>query len=468
MSGAALTPDSTAREMARALRDREISARELLDLHLARIGERNPELNAIVSLDEDRARAGAAAADEHLASLPSGGAEPGALHGLPFAFKDTHAVAGWRTTYGSRLFADHVPETDELLVERVRAAGVVVIGRTNVPEFAAGSHTFNRVFGTTLNPVDPTRSAGGSSGGAACALATGMVPVADGSDMGGSLRNPASFCGVVGLRPSLGRVPEWPTYNQWETTSVGGPMARNVGDLALLLSVLAGPDPRVPHALADPGSSFAPPVAGSLAGVRVALSVDLGGAFAVDHEVGAVVEASAALFTAGGASVTAAHPDLAVADDTFRTLRAWHLHAKFADLLAANPDEFKTSLAENIRLGESLTGVDVARAYTQRTTLAERMREFFGSYDVLVLPVSQVPPFPAEQEFPTDINGEPMETYLDWMRSAYFITVTGCPAISVPAGHTAGGLPVGVQIVGPHGSERRLLEIAAGFEAAAR
>jgi len=322
-----VTVESTARDQAAAVRRREISARELLDLHLARIAERNPQLNAIVSLDPDRARAGALVADEALAA----GAEVGPLHGLPFAFKDTHAVAGWRTTYGSPLYRDHVPVRDELLVERVRRAGVVVIGKTNVPEFAAGSHTFNTVFGTTLNPVDPSRSAGGSSGGAACALASGMVPLADGSDMGGSLRNPASFCGVVGLRPSLGRVPEWPLYNQWETTSVGGPMARNVGDLALLLSVLAGPDPRAPLALGDPGAAFAPPVSGSLAGLRVALSVDLGGAFEVDDEVAAIVSSSASVF----GSVADAHPDLAEADDTFRTLRAWHFHAKFGSLLAA-------------------------------------------------------------------------------------------------------------------------------------
>src|SRR3954465_13484565 len=240
-----ITVDSTARAMADAVRRREISARELLDLHLARIAERNPELNAVVSLDAERARAGAAAADQHLFS-----ARPvGPLHGLPFAFKDTHAVAGWRTTYGSPLFRDNVPVADELIVERIRRAGVVTMARTNVPEFAAGSHTFNRIFGTTLNPVDPSRSAGGPSGGAAAALAAGMVPLAEGSDMGGSLRNPASFCGVVGLRPSLGRVPEWPTDNQWESTSTSGPMGRTVGDVALLLSVIAGPDPRAPQAL---------------------------------------------------------------------------------------------------------------------------------------------------------------------------------------------------------------------------
>ena len=253
-----LTADSTAREMAAAVGDREISARELLDLHLARIAERNPQLNAIVSLDEERARAGAAAADDARAR----GDALGPLHGLPFAFKDTHDVAGWRTTYGSPLFAEHVPDADDLVVERIRAAGAVTIGKTNVPEFAAGSHTFNTVFGTTLNPVDQTRSAGGSSGGAASAVRAGMVPLADGSDMGGSLRNPASFCGVVGLRPSLGRVPSWPTDNYWETLSVSGPLARNVEDLALLLAVLAGPDPRVPTALGEPGSLFAPAARG--------------------------------------------------------------------------------------------------------------------------------------------------------------------------------------------------------------
>ncbi|WP_316932112.1 amidase [Nocardioides marmotae] len=457
---AGLSVDSTAREMAAAVRRRDVSARELLDLHLERIAERNPQLNAVVSLDEERARAGAAAADEALAR----GEEVGPLHGLPFAFKDTHAVGGWRTTYGSTLRAEHVPDRDELLVERVRGAGAVTIGKTNVPEFAAGSHTFNKVFGTTLNPVDASRSAGGSSGGAACALAAGMVPLADGSDMGGSLRNPASFCGVVGMRPSLGRVPEWPLYNQWETTSVGGPMARNVADLALLLSVMAGPDPRAPQALGDAGSTFADPRPAALGGLRVALSTDLGGAFEVDHEVAALVEATGRALAAAGAAVSGAHPDLGLAEDTFRTLRAWHFQAKFGALLAEHPDAFKASLADNIRAGESLTGADVARAYTQRTALSETMRAFFGSYDVLVLPVSQVPPFPADQEFPSAINGKPMETYLDWMRSAYFITVTGCPAISVPAGTTRDGLPVGVQIVAPHGADLRLLEVARAVE----
>ena len=455
-----ISPDSTAREMAYAVRTRRISARELLDLHLDRIAERNPELNAIVSLDAERARAGAAAADQHLAH----GAPLGPLHGLPHAFKDTHAVAGWRTTYGSPLYADHVPETDDLVVERIRRAGVVTLGRTNVPEFAAGSHTFNPVFGTTRNPVDATRSAGGSSGGAAAALAAGMVPLADGSDMGGSLRNPASYCGVVGLRPSLGRVPTWPTDNLWEVTSTSGPMARDVEDLALLLSVMAGPDPRTPHALSEPGGRFAPPLAGSVRGLRVGFTIDLGGLLEVDHAVAAVTEDSGRLLARSGAHVFAAHPDLTPADDAFRTLRAWAFQARFGALLAERPEAFKPSLADNIRAGERLTGADVAHAYAERTTIAETMRAFFTSYDVLALPVSQVPPFPADQEYPTEINGRPMNDYLDWMRSAYLVTMTGCPAISVPAGATPEGLPVGLQLVAPHGADRFLLEVAAAFE----
>jgi amidase len=453
-----VTVESTARQMLAALSSREISCSELMDLHLARISERNPELNAIVSLDEERARDGASEADR----TPYD--ERGPLHGLPWAFKDTHDVAGWLTTYGSPLLADNVPDRDELVVERIRRAGAVPIGKTNVPEFAAGSHTFNTIFGTTRNPVDPTRSAGGSSGGAACALASGMVPLAEGSDMGGSLRNPASFCGVYGLRPSRGRVPAWPSENQWEALGISGPMARNVDDLALLLSVLAGPDRRVPLALGDPGVSFAPPVTGSLRGLRVAVSTDLGGLVEVDVEVAAVVEATAAGLAAAGARVEAAEPDLALGEDTFRTLRAWTFQAGFRDLLAEHPDEFKPSLADNIRAGEALGGADVARAYQQLTALGETARVFFESYDVLLLPTSQVPPFPADQEYPADINGRPMATYLDWMRSAYLVTVTGCPAISVPAGRTGDGLPVGVQLVASHGADRFLLEVAAAVE----
>ena len=455
---------STAREMAAAVAGREISARELLELHLDRIAVTNGPVNAIVSLDEERARAGAAEADQRLAR----GEEIGALHGLPHAFKDTHEVAGWRTTFGSPLRADYVPKRDDLVAERIRGAGAVTIGKTNVPEWAAGSHTFNPIFGTTRNPYDLSRSAGGSSGGAAAALACGMVPLADGSDMGGSLRNPASFNNVVGLRPSVGRVPSWPTTNGWELTSVGGPMARSVEDLAFLLSVLAGPSPRSPLSLESSGATFAPPLHGNLAGVRVALSVDLGGAFQVDRAVADIVTQQAAVFEAAGATVEDAHPVLHGADSAFRTLRAWLFQARFRALLDKRPDGFKQSLKDNIMLGADLTGADVARAYQQLTSIHDRMRAFFETHDVRALPVIQVPPFSADEEFPASINGMPQETYLDWMRSAYLITVTGCPAVSVPAGFTPEGWPVGIQLVGPVRGERRLLEIAHAFEQATR
>ena len=451
---------SSARDMLAAVRSKEISARELMELHLERIDRVNPAINAIVSLDADKARAGALAADERLAR----GEKIGALHGLPFAFKDTHQVGGWRSTSGSPLREHHIPDADELIVERIRGAGAITIGKTNVPEWAAGSHTFNPIFGTTVNPYDQSRSAGGSSGGAAAALASGMVALADGSDMGGSLRNPASFCNVVGLRPSPGRVPQWPAANAWEATGVQGPLARNVADLALLLSVISGPTTRVPLARETPGTEFDRPLRGELAGVRIALSTDLGGAFEVDSEVVAVLNGQREIFAAAGAVVVDAEPDLSGAEGTFRTLRAWHFQSAFGELLAAHPDEFKSSLAANIRAGESLTGADIAHAYEQRTTLTERMRIFFDNHDVLVLPVSQVPPFSADEEYPREINGRAQETYLDWMRSAYFITVTGCPAISLPAGFTAEGWPIGIQIVAAPNEEHTLLDIAYAFE----
>ena len=450
----------TARGMVVAVRTKRISARELLDAHLECIERVNPDINAVVSLDAERARESAGEADDRLAR----GEDVGPLHGLPFAFKDTHAVAGWRTTYGSPLMADNVPDRDDLVVERVRDAGAITIGKTNTPEWAAGSHTFNPIFGTTVNPYDQTRSAGGSSGGAAAALASGMVPLADGSDMGGSLRNPASFCNVVGLRPSIGRVPNWPAANAWESLSVAGPMARNVADLALLLSVMAGPTDRSPLALETPGSVFSEPMDADLRGVRVAMSLDLGGSFEVDSSVGSIVASQRDVLAAAGAVVEDAYPDLSGAEDVFRTLRAWHFQFVHGAALADNPDGFKDSLADNIRAGEGLSGADIARVHGLRTALFERVRMFFEDYDVLAMPVSQVPPFPADQEYPETINGRAQETYLDWMRSAYFITVTGCPAISVPAGFTDEGWPVGLQLVARPGGERRLLEIAHAYE----
>lgn len=451
---------TTAREMAAAVASKQISARELLEMHLERIEQVNPTLNALVSIDPERAREAADAADAKTMS----GEDLGPLHGLPYAVKDTHEVKGWRTTFGSVLRSEYYPENDDLVVKRAREAGAVILAKSNVPEFAAGSHTFNPIFGTTVNPYDPSRSAGGSSGGASAALASGMVPLADGSDMGGSLRNPATFCNVVGIRPSIGRIPQLPNANIYETTAVQGPMARNVDDVALLLSVMAGPTPYHPAAHETPGSHFARIDDIDLAGMRFALSIDLGGAYDVDPDVARITKEQAGVIESLGASVEESDPNLAEAEDTFRTLRAWQFKLVYGGLLDEHPEAFKQSLSDNIRYSDGQTGEDISRAYHHRTLLAQRMAAFFETYDALIMPVSQVVPFPAEQEYPTEINGKPQTTYLDWMRSSYHITVTGCPAISVPAGFTEDGLPVGLQIVVRPNEEYRLLQIAKVFE----
>jgi amidase len=454
----------TAYELRQALDRREVSAREVVTAHLERIERVNPAVNAVVTLTADRALAEAAAADERMAA----GQETGPLHGLPVAHKDIHDTAGIRTTYGSPLHADHVPEQDDLVVERIRAAGGITIGKTNVPEFAAGSHTFNPVFGVTRNPYDLTKSAGGSSGGAAAALASGMHPLCDGSDTGGSLRNPASFNNVVGFRPSPGRVPNWPAQLGWTTLDVKGPMARTVADAALLLSAIAGPDPRSPIALEEPGARFAVPLETDVRGLRVAWSSDLGGVVPVEPAVAEVVEAAAKTFAGMGCAVERACPDFSGAEEVFRTLRAWQFEATFGPILDSDPAALKDSIRWNTEAGRALSGSDLARAEALHTELFHRIRGFFESYDILLLPVSQVVPFDAELEYPAQIAGEPMETYLDWMRSAYLVSATGCPALSVPGGFTPEGLPVGVQLVGPHRADLAVLRAGHAFEQATR
>lgn len=454
--------DFTARELSALLSAREVSAREVVQAHLARIERTNPAVNAIVTLVPEQALAEAHEADQRLAR----GADVGPLHGLPVAHKDTHDTAGIRTTYGTPLLADNVPDRDELVVERMRAAGAITIGKTNVPEFAAGSHTFNPVFGATRNPYDLGRSAGGSSGGAAAALACGMQPLADGSDMGGSLRNPASYCNVVGFRPSPGRVPTWPEETAWATMAVQGPMARNVADTALLLSVMAGPDPRSPISLETPGGTFRKSLHCDPAELRVAWSPDLGGRLPVEPAVAAVVEDAAVVFTELGAEVVRDCPDFTGAEDVFRTLRAWQFEAGLGAVLAREPDALKPDLADNIRQGIGLLGTDIARAEKLHSALFHRVRAFFERYDVLLLPVSQLAPFPVEWEWPREVAGVPMHSYLDWMRSAYYVSAAGCPALSVPGGFTPDGLPVGLQIVGAHRADFTVLQAGYAFEQA--
>ena len=452
--------------LAGMLRSRDVSAREVIAAHIGRIEAADGAVNAVVTRCFEQAMAKAAAADQALAQ----GEEPGLLHGLPVAHKDLVDTAGIRTTYGSPLFAEHVPERDELMVSRMSGAGAISLGKTNVPEFGAGSHTVNRVFGATRNPYDLSRSAGGSSGGAAAALAARMVCLADGSDLGGSLRNPASFCNVVGLRPSPGRVPRWPVTDPADTLGVEGPMARTVADAALLLAVQSGPDPRAALALDGPPPQLAEPgdvrrlLAQDPSGLRVAWSADLG--LPVDHAVRATLAPARAVLADLGCQVSDASPDLAGGDEVFRTWRALRFATAFGPLLHADPGSIGPNVAWNTERGLELTVADLSRATTLWAALADRISAFFTEFDVLACPVSQVPPFAVDLDWVHEIDGVPQETYLDWMRSAYLISVTGLPAISVPAGFTPDGLPVGLQLVGRRRADWHLLSIAAAFEAA--
>jgi amidase len=450
----------SATELAGLLRAKQISAREVVTAHLDRIEAVNPAVNAIVTLTAERALGQAAELDDRAAR----GNFAGPLHGLPVAHKDNHLTAGIRTTFGSLARAEFVPDTDDLVIERMRAAGVITLGKTNIPEFAAGGHTFNEVFGVTRNPYDRSVTAGGSSGGAAAALAAGMHALADGNDMGGSLRLPAGYCNVIGLRPSAGRVPVYPAADGYAGLSVQGPMARTVDDVALLLSVMAGPDRRSPISLEEPGSSFADVPAGGLAGRRIAFSTDLGGRIEIEDEMAGMVRSAAAVCETAGAQVEDACPDFSGADECFRTLRAWQFEATLGPFLDEHSALVRASLYENMLQGRTLTGPQVGRAAVLRTALFHRMREFLEFYDALILPVAPVRAFDAGIQYPDVVAGRQQPDYLGWMRAVCHVTVTGHPAISMPAGFTAAGTPVGVQFVGRHRGERDLLGLAKGFE----
>ncbi|GAA0413396.1 amidase [Acrocarpospora corrugata] len=444
--------EASAVELSGLLRERSVSAVEVTEAHLRRIEAVNPAVNAIVTLVADQALARAAELDA--------GPWRGPLHGLPVGHKDLVDTAGVRTTYGSRLFAHHVPTADDLLVTRVREAGGVMLGKTNTPEFGTGSHTVNEVFGATRNPYDLSKSAGGSSGGAAAALATGMVALADGSDMGGSLRNPASFCNIVGLRPTPGRVPFRSATAAWYTLGVSGPMARTVADVALFMSAIAGFDPVSPLAIREGGEVFAAPLDRDFTGTRIAFSPDLGGLL-VDTETAKVTASAVQVLTGLGATVETADPDLDGAEETFRTYRSWYYALNFGDLAGVGPN-----VAWNVEQGREVTGNELARAERLRSALYHRMNAFFDRFDFLVAPVSQVPPFPVEDPYVTEINGRPMPDYLAWMRSCYWISVLGGPALSVPCGFTEGGLPVGVQIIGRPWADLDVLQLGHAFERA--
>ncbi len=453
-------------DIAGMLRRREVSAREVVSAHIARIEAFDPAINAIVTRTFDAALSRAAAADDAMAS----GRSLGLLHGLPVAHKDLADTAGVRTTYGSPLFATNVPQHDALVVQRMAQAGAISLGKTNVPEFGAGSHTVNPVFGATRNPYRHDRSAGGSSGGAAAALAARLIALADGSDLGGSLRNPASFCNVVGLRPSPGRVPSWPFSDVADMFSVSGPMGRSVADAALLLAVLAGPDPRVPLTLDQPSPAVSNPaqiralLGRDLNGIRVAWSPDLG--LPVEPDVLAVLAPARQVLVGLGCHVADVMPDLTGADEVFRTFRAFAFATFRADLLTEHPDLIGPNVTWNIRRGLELSTADLSRATVLRAELADRVSAFFADFDVLACPVSQVAPFDVTLDWVHEIDGQPLHSYLDWMASCYLISATGVPAVSVPAGFTAAGLPVGLQLVGRRRADWDLLGVAHAFETA--
>ncbi len=448
-------------EMARLIRSKKLSAREALAAHLKQIERVNPKVNAIVTLVPEMAAIAAAKADEMQARKET----LGPLHGLPVAHKDLMETRGIRTTFGSPLYKDYIPAENDLVVERIRRAGAITVGKTNTPEFGAGSQTFNKVFGATRNPYDPTKTCGGSSGGAAVALACGLVPVADGSDTGGSLRNPAAFCNVVGFRPSIGRVPNPKAAFAWSTLSTSGCLGRSVADLAFVLSTIAGPDSRAPLSIDEPGERFARPLGRSFKGVRVAWFKDLGGV-PFDPSVRTVVDGQRTTFESLGCIVEQAEPDFTPAEVAFRMLRAWNSAHTYGARLGEHPDAFKDTLRGEIEEGLRLTGMDLARAETAHGQLWRRFQAFLEKYEFYVLPTTQLPPFDVNKPYPTEIAGVKFASYIDWMKSCWYISATGNPAASVPGGFTPEGLPVGVQIVGRDKADFAVLQMAHAFEQA--
>jgi amidase len=448
-------------ELASRLARRDVSAREVMRAHLTRIERINPKVNAIVTLVADQAMAGAAKADEAIAR-----AGPlGVLHGLPVAHKDLVETAAIRTTFGSPFYRDHVPTRDAPIIERMRAAGAITVGKTNTPEFGAGSQTFNVVFGASRNPYDLTKTCGGSSGGAAVAVAARMLPIADGSDMGGSLRNPAAFCNVVGLRPSPGRVVSEPA--SWSPMSVSGPIARTVADVALFLSAIAGADHRSPLSIDEDPAQFRAPLGKDFNGVRVAWWQGLG-SIPFEPEIRRVVDGNRRIFEELGCIVEEAEPDFTGVDEAFPLLRYVANHARYAPLIRERPAWVKDTIRFEAAQAERAGGADISRAIAIQGQIYDQSRQFFERYAYFILPVTQVEPFDVDTTYPTEIAGTVMTSYIDWMRSCWYVSMMSNPAISVPAGFSTSGLPVGLQIVGGHRNELGVLQLAYAFEQVTR
>ncbi len=439
------------------LRAGDVTPLDLLDALEKRITEVDGKVNALPILCFDRAR------DAAKALMKNPAAQRGLLAGMPVPIKDLTDVAGVRSTQGSPIYRDRVPERSDILVEHLEQNGAVIYAKSNTPEFGAGANTFNEVFGATVNPWDTSKSAAGSSGGAAVALATGMAWLAHGTDLGGSLRNPASFCGIVGLRPSIGRVARTPKFVIDNTTSVQGPMARNVEDLALLLDAMSGEHPADPLSLPALPTSFLSAARSGAKPKRVAYSPDFG-ITPVDPEVAAITRKAAERFAEAGAIVEEAHPDLSEAHDCFHVLRAFSFANSKAELLRTKRDQLKPEVIWNIEEGLKLTVERITRAQAQRVAITERTLKFFETYDLLLSPATIVPPFPIENRYVAECGGKKFDNYVEWLGIAYAITLACCPALSLPCGFTASGLPVGLQIVAAPRGEAQLLARARVLE----
>jgi amidase len=449
---------TSARELAGLIRTRAASAVEVLDAHLAAIGRINPKLNAIVTLAADGARRAAQAADLAVAR----GERVGPLHGLPVVIKDITPTAGIRTTFGSPLFKDHVPEEDAEVVRRLKAAGAIVLGKTNTPEFATGANTVNALFGATRNPWNPALSPAGSSGGSAVAVATGMVPLAQGTDFGCSVRIPAAFCGIVGLRPTPGLTPNHPMPLAWDPGQVHGPLARTVEDAALMLDAIVGSSRLSPISVAPPWGSALGAVerCRDLGGVRIAYASDIAG-IGVEAEIDTACRAAARRLTDAGATVEEIAFDVSDGRDPYQTWRgAWMVGQQFANL--ARLDAFGENLRGNVQAGLKVTARDLAAAEATRQQVFHRFRALFDRYDLLLTPAAPVKPYPVELNFPAEIDGRKLENYVDWIAPAFLVTLVSLPAASVPAGMSRDGLPIGMQIVAPRFHEPQILS-AAGF-----
>ncbi|MFI1386409.1 amidase family protein [Embleya sp. NPDC020886] len=449
-----------AHELAALIRSRHVSAREVVLAHLERLNEANPLVNAIVTRIDDRALQRAEELDRRIVHH----GPVGPLHGLPVAHKDGLPVAGVRTTFGSLLYENHVPTVSALVVERQHTAGAITIGKTNMPEFGIGTHTANAVFGITRNPYAPNLTSGGSSGGAAAALACGMVALADGTDQGGSLRNPASFCNVVGLRPTPGRVPMVPTRSAWFDLPVVGPMARTVDDIALMLSAVAGPDPRDPFALPEGADRFAVSLDRDFARVAVAFGRDLGG-LPFEDSVLVSFSSTRAVFEAIGCDVTDDELDFTGAEEVFRTLRAWGL-AGYADDIRRGGDLVSESVRAVVEHGRRITAEQIARAYALRTRLAWRAAAFFERYEFLVVPVCQTTPQAADVPWVRCIGGVEIPDQVAGMLSTALPATLRVPVVAVPCGFDDAGLPFGVQIMGRPGDDLGVLQLAKAVETA--